>query len=172
MILQSAQNLRWANAEGTAIDMTITWDRYPDPLPFTASQNDPEEHGRAIFAAAVAGAYGAIAPYEPPSPVAPAVPRSISRQQFFRMLARTPFATPAEALDAARTGSIPPALEPMFAALPEPQQTDARIMWATAVDFYRSDPLFALAVSMETITDAQLDQWFTEAATYGAVSAP
>lgn len=37
-------------------------------IPFTASPDDVEEHGRAIYAAAMAGAYGEIAPYVAPPP--------------------------------------------------------------------------------------------------------
>jgi hypothetical protein len=35
-------------------------------IPFTASQNDCEEHGRFIFAQLVDGLYGTVTPYEVP----------------------------------------------------------------------------------------------------------
>jgi hypothetical protein len=56
----------WVNFEHTMIDLTIKWDNMNEELPFTASPNDCEEHGRVIFAAAVAGNFGPIAEYEPP----------------------------------------------------------------------------------------------------------
>jgi hypothetical protein len=66
MNLEYAKDPRWADANHTMIDLTIKWDRFPEELPFTATPTDPEEHGRAIFAAAVAGQFGPVAEYEPP----------------------------------------------------------------------------------------------------------
>lgn len=68
-----AANPVWANAENTAINLTlVTSDNVKaamlvptDTIPFTASQNDIEEHGQQIFALAVAGTFGAISPYIP-----------------------------------------------------------------------------------------------------------
>lgn len=73
--LTSLTNPRWVNAEQTAIDCEITTSQFGDEvLPFTASQNDVEAHGRAIFADIVAGTYGPIAAYvATPEPVQPAV---------------------------------------------------------------------------------------------------
>lgn len=72
-VLTSLTNPQWANAEQTAIDCEITTSQFGDEvLPFTATQNDVEPHGRAIFADLVAGAYGPIAEYAPPpEPVQP-----------------------------------------------------------------------------------------------------
>lgn len=71
--LTSVSNPVWANVEHTMIDCEITTSQFGDEiLPFTASQNDVEPHGRAIFADLVAGKYGAIAEYvAPPEPVQP-----------------------------------------------------------------------------------------------------
>jgi hypothetical protein len=67
MNLQYAKDPRWVNAEHTMIDLTIKWDGINEEYPFTASSIDCEAHGRAIFAAAVAGEYGLVAEYVPPS---------------------------------------------------------------------------------------------------------
>jgi hypothetical protein len=74
-ILTSLTNPVWANAEQTAIDCEITTSQFGDEvLPFTASQNDVEAHGRAIFQDIVSGAYGPIGEYvAPPEPVQPTV---------------------------------------------------------------------------------------------------
>jgi hypothetical protein len=65
--LSSLTNPRWANAEHTEIDCEITTSQFGDEvLPFTAHGNDPEAHGREIFAAIVAGDYGPIAEYVAP----------------------------------------------------------------------------------------------------------
>lgn len=73
--LTSLTNPRWSNAEQTTIDCKITTSQFGDEvLPFTASQNDVEAHGRGIFADIVAGNYGPIAEYVPlPEPVQPTV---------------------------------------------------------------------------------------------------
>jgi hypothetical protein len=60
-LLTSVSNPRWANAEQTVIDCEITTSQFGDEvLPFTASPNDTEAHGRTIFADLVAGKYGPI----------------------------------------------------------------------------------------------------------------
>lgn len=74
-ILTSLSNPRWADEAHTMIDCVITTSQFgEESLPFTASANDVEEHGRAIFADIVAGNYGSIAEYlPPPEPVQPVV---------------------------------------------------------------------------------------------------
>jgi hypothetical protein len=69
MNLQYAKDPRWSNAENTSIDLIIKWDEFPRELPFTARPDDTEEHGRAIFAAAAAGAFGEVGAYAPPPPL-------------------------------------------------------------------------------------------------------
>jgi hypothetical protein len=69
MKLEYAKDPKWVDAEHTMIDLTVKWDRFNEELPFSASPNDCEEHGRAIFAAAVAGEFGPVAEYvAPPEP--------------------------------------------------------------------------------------------------------
>ncbi len=69
MQLEYAKDPVWANAGHTMIDLTIKWDAINEELPFSASPNDTEAHGRAIFEAAAAGQYGVIAEYvAPPGP--------------------------------------------------------------------------------------------------------
>ena len=74
-LLTSVSNPRWSNAEHTMIDCEITTSQFGDEvLPFTASPNDSEAHGRAIFTDLVAGVYGQIAEYvAPPEPEQPTV---------------------------------------------------------------------------------------------------
>lgn len=82
--LTSLTNPVWADAEHTRIDCVITTSQFGDEqLPFTADQNDVEPHGRALFAAIVAGDYGAIgeyvAPLEPvlPTPSSGSIPTEV-----------------------------------------------------------------------------------------------
>ena len=68
--LTSLTNPRWANADQTAIDCKITTSQFGDEvLPFTASANDVEAHGRGIFADIVTGNYGQIGAYVPLSDI-------------------------------------------------------------------------------------------------------
>jgi hypothetical protein len=64
-VLTSLSNPRWANVEKTMIDCEITTSQLgSEVLPFTASLNDCEPHGRAIFADIVSGKYGPVAEFE------------------------------------------------------------------------------------------------------------
>lgn len=65
------KNPKFSNAEGTAIDVIVLHGDYGS-IPFTATPGDTEEIGREIYAAAMAGDFGEIAPYEPPVFVVPA----------------------------------------------------------------------------------------------------
>ena len=66
--LTSLKNPQWANAQKTMIDCVITTSQLGEELlPFTASKNDVEAHGRQIFEDLVAGKYGAIAEYVAPT---------------------------------------------------------------------------------------------------------
>lgn len=67
MKIISAANLKWADAAQTAIEMVVTFDTF-GAVPFTASANDSEPHGVALFNDAVAGVYGPIAAYVAPVP--------------------------------------------------------------------------------------------------------
>lgn len=52
------------NSDSTTIDMEINHPNF-GWIPFTASPNDIEEHGKAIHQAAINGQFGPIAPYTP-----------------------------------------------------------------------------------------------------------
>jgi len=62
MQLEYAKDPRWANAERTMIDLEINHPTY-GWIPFTASPNDVEAHGREVFAAL---SKGDVAEYVPP----------------------------------------------------------------------------------------------------------
>lgn len=67
MILISVSNPVWVDSEHTMIDCLITTsERGDQQIPFTASADDVEAHGRAIFADLVAGRFGPIGEYVPP----------------------------------------------------------------------------------------------------------
>lgn len=64
--MMNAQNPQWANAANTLIDCEIEHPVY-GVIPFTASPDDVEDHGREIFARCVAGEFGTVADYVPPA---------------------------------------------------------------------------------------------------------
>lgn len=70
MKLKTATNPKWANAENTMIDIEVD---HPvlGVITFTSSPDDVEEHGRDLFARAVAGDFGTVADYVPPIAQAP-----------------------------------------------------------------------------------------------------
>jgi len=65
-----ASNPKYADYAHTAIDMTIA---HPElgTIPFTASAGDPEPLGQSLYARAVAGDFGEIAPFDGPPPPDP-----------------------------------------------------------------------------------------------------
>jgi hypothetical protein len=60
-----AKNPQWANAEHTMIDCEINHPTY-GWIPFTASPDDVEKHGREVFAILIKGDVAEYAP--PPAP--------------------------------------------------------------------------------------------------------
>ena len=67
------------------IDCMVKFDTLPMEVPFTASVNDSESHGREIYARIMSGTYGDILPYVPPiiveRPVAKEQPKSNGVQE-------------------------------------------------------------------------------------------
>ena len=69
MKINSATNLRWANAEQTQIQMDVDFDEINDPtIPMIVSANYDTVDGRTLYANAIAGDYGAIGAYVAPPP--------------------------------------------------------------------------------------------------------
>lgn len=57
----------WANAERTHINITISIDGLNGEHLFTAGANDPESYGIELYEDIIAGVFGPIAEYVPPS---------------------------------------------------------------------------------------------------------
>jgi hypothetical protein len=64
-IVEYVNTLKYANVEHTMIDMIAKFVHLGEPIPFTASLNDPEPHGVDLYNRAVNGEFGPIAAYEP-----------------------------------------------------------------------------------------------------------
>lgn len=72
----------WVNPENTMIRCQVKFLRFADYIPFTASADDIEEHGRNIFADCVSGKWGEIAACPPAQMKTPADYRAINAGQF------------------------------------------------------------------------------------------
>lgn len=65
----SAANPKYATPDNSIIELQVTFAEFGDAvLPFGATANDVEVHGRELYARALAGEFGPIAAYEPPAP--------------------------------------------------------------------------------------------------------
>lgn len=75
--LTSLLNPRWADENHSEILCEITTTKFGDEvLPFCASPKDPEPYGQEMFADLVAGRYGPVAEYAPPTPQDTSTPPS------------------------------------------------------------------------------------------------
>lgn len=123
------------------------------------------EPGHALWASA--SARPDILPYVPP-PVPEPTPEELraaipplTRRQVFIALHRLGLITADEAVAAAATGAVLAALGPVFAALPEPDQTDARVTFAAFQMAYRLDPMTAMIAAASGVTAEQIDTIWT-----------
>lgn len=60
--LDYAKNPVWHTAEKEAVVLEVKFVEFDRELPFLAMPTDVMEHGRTLYAQAVAGAFGEIAP--------------------------------------------------------------------------------------------------------------
>ena len=78
MNIQYAKNPRWSDSAHTMIDLIIKIVGLDEEIPFTASSNDTEDHGRKLFQSAVGGEFGPIADYQAPVLSADQIERMLS----------------------------------------------------------------------------------------------
>ena len=103
-----------------------------------------------------------IAALPPPAP--PPVPQEVAVWQFMTAAWRLDFITQQEALAAIKDKVMPPAFAQALGELPPEAQAEAQLKFAGITSMVRSDPLFALLVASEIVTDAQIDEVFRVAA--------
>lgn len=163
MTILSATNAQWANASNTAIDLDVVFSHLPqETVRFTATPNDSVAYGRELYESATAGAYGAIADY-----VAIEVPvnvPNITVRQFLIAAAVAGFITQAEAIAAAKDGSVPSAIATLFSNLPPEEQFAAAITWAKMTIIDRNEPLAIAVATQFGLTSSQIDAFFISAA--------
>lgn len=57
----------YADAASRSVHCVVQFSHLQAPVPFLATADDVEPHGRQIFADCVAGKYGPVAPYAAPT---------------------------------------------------------------------------------------------------------
>lgn len=77
MKLIYAKNPEWANRSQTLINLTVRFEEISEDLPFTANPKDSEAHGRDLFARAVTGEFGSVAPFNAVAPTVDSVKESV-----------------------------------------------------------------------------------------------
>jgi hypothetical protein len=87
----------------------------------------------------------------------------ITSRQLFIGMVRAGWCTAAEGVAAATSGAIPAMVETAIATLPtEAEQVATRITWASMTRVERADPLVDVLAAAVGITEAEVDQFFTE----------
>lgn len=140
-----AANPKQANSAGTLIDFDVTFDGI-GTVQYTASPEDSTEYGRALYASAIAGEFGAIAPYVAPPAVIPSV---VSMRQARLALLASGLLASVNAAVAAMAGA---------------EGEAARIEWEYAATVDRNSPLVAGLAAALGLTAGQLDSLFATAA--------
>ena len=140
------RNLRYANAEGTLIDMEIEHPIY-GWIPFTASPDDTEEHGRVIYQEAKEGRLGDVSPYVEPEPLPeplpePKVDTVTTRQARLQLLEMG-------------------LLDSVEAAIGESRAL--QIEWDYATEVRVGSPITEAMVVALNLTEEQLDEFFKQA---------
>ena len=116
-------------------------------IPFHATPNDSEPHGRELYANAIAGEYGEIAPYVPPTAA-----------EMLQAKREAATLTPMQFMLNVNAAGMMPAIE---AYLAEPTTPNSfKIMWNRASSFERLYPDLVAAATELGITDAQMDAIF------------
>jgi hypothetical protein len=87
MKLIYAKDPVWLNRSQTLINLTVRFEEIDEDLPFTANPNDVEAHGRDIYARAVAGEFGQIAPFSAVAPTTESVSDAIKSERNSRLAA-------------------------------------------------------------------------------------
>ncbi|WP_037069309.1 hypothetical protein [Rhizobium favelukesii] len=106
---------------------------------------------------------GAFIP--PPAPVLPVdVPAEISRRQFFQVLANRQLISKGEALTAVTAGTLPAALDALVSQiLDEDIEWEARMLFAGAQTFNRSNGFVDFFGAMQGMSTVDLDQLWRDA---------
>ena len=64
--IESATNPVYATSDGTCITLQVKFEEFAEAMPFGATPYDPMPYGVELYNRAIAGEFGAIAPYTGP----------------------------------------------------------------------------------------------------------
>ena len=131
------------NAVGT-IDLEIDHPTY-GWIPFTAALDDTEALGKELYAKAIAGDYGTIAPYIEPPPLPPTIPTAVTMRQARLALLQA---------------GVLSLVETAIASMESPA---AQIEWNYSQEVNREQPLVKQLAEALNLTSDQLDNLFLEA---------
>ncbi len=124
-------------------------------IPFTADPNDVEQHGRDIYAAALA--MNPAVYVAPPAPLS--VPQSLTFAQLLIGLVTEAWITEAEG-EAWLTGVLPAQVTALIDTLPVEQQFAAKARAARPSEVLRMDPFVVSMGAAQGKTPEELDQFF------------
>jgi hypothetical protein len=68
LTIQYAKNPAYSSADGQNIYLLVKFYEFAEEMPFGATPYDPMSYGVELYNRALAGEFGPIAPYVPPSP--------------------------------------------------------------------------------------------------------
>lgn len=142
------RNAFYSRQDGSAIDMEVNHPTF-GWIPFTATAQDPEAHGRELFALASAGT---VAPYVSPTieEVRANMPTLTARQLRLGLVGN---------------GYSMSQVSAVIDAMPEGADKEtARIEWEYATTFERTHPLIVTVGAALAIGEEQTDTMWTAAA--------
>lgn len=146
MIIISATSPAYASADGSVINLTVLFEDFEGPVPFTASALDTQPHGAELFQRAVDGDFGPVAAYGAPAPVVPVFVEMVQARLAL--------------LYAGHLGTVKAAI----AAMPGIEGDEAREMWEFAPRVRRDSTLVASMGALLGLDAAALDALFIDAA--------
>jgi len=98
------------------------------------------------------------------NPTLTAVPQTISARQFYQELAVYGDITQQQALDAVRSGTLPPLIADFISSLSADQQFTAQMQFSGGIAMPRHETLVEMFFVWDQWTSAEVDDFFREAA--------
>lgn len=147
----SVKTPTWGNGAHTGIIMWVTFDGVGE-VSFFASPNDPEEHGRELFARASEGEFGEIAEYVAPV-IQRVIPESVTRFQAKAALSQVKD----------RDGIS--MLTRVEDYLTSKADDITKLAWSEALHFVRKSTMVRAIAAMLELTSEQVDDLFIFAST-------
>jgi hypothetical protein len=140
----------WADRDHTVINVLVSFGGLGE-VPFTASAQDTTPHGQEIWARAIAGEFGEVAPYVAPPESEPEVPQTVTRAQGKAALIQA---------------GLWPAVQAYVQGIADPtQQALAEVALHDTLEWHRSSPFLGAAAAQLGLTDDDLDDLFRAAGT-------